>query len=435
MQKLIIHKLGPIDDCEIVISDMLVFTGEQASGKSTIAKSIFFFKNLRNLMEEQAIRMQLYSDENKKLSLKNRWIKAIRLNFLQTFGSTWCMDENMALEYFYTDNICIKISLVNDQTNPNYIWIELCEEISQFLEELGELYAQKTIFFELSRRIELRERINDFFQDGLEPVYIPAGRSMLTLLAGQLNYIYGVMDDIQKRELDYCTQSYLERIMQIKTFFSKDIESLIMQTKSLTDIKLDQKLLNEAVKYLKSILQGEYQLVDGEERLNLSNRRYVKINFASSGQQEAVWILNVLFYYLINSKKAYFIIEEPESHLFPNAQKLMTEFISLAKASHNQVLVTTHSPYVLGTLNNLLYAHETAGQIDKRKLNEIINERCWISPEGFQAFFVQDGVIANGMDDEIAQIRNEVIDGASISINADFDKMVELRYQEDKKRK
>lgn len=83
----------------------------------------------------------------------------------------------------------------------------------------------------------------------------------------------------------------------------------------------------------------------------------MKINFASSGQQEVVWILNVIFYYLRNNKKAYFIIEEPESHLFPNAQKLIAEFISLARNNgRNQVFITTHSPYILGTVNNLLYA-------------------------------------------------------------------------------
>lgn len=82
---------------------------------------------------------------------------------------------------------------------------------------------------------------------------------------------------------------------------------------------------------MKQILHGEYRNVDGEERLQLADDRYIKINFASSGQQEAVWILNVVFYYLLNNKKSFFIIEEPESHLFPNAQKLMAEFISLAK--------------------------------------------------------------------------------------------------------
>ena len=44
MEKLVINKLGPIEHCELEIKDFMVFTGPQASGKSTIAKSIFSLK-------------------------------------------------------------------------------------------------------------------------------------------------------------------------------------------------------------------------------------------------------------------------------------------------------------------------------------------------------------------------------------------------------
>ena len=44
MPQIIINKLGPIDHCELDIKDLMIFTGQQASGKSTIAKSVFFFK-------------------------------------------------------------------------------------------------------------------------------------------------------------------------------------------------------------------------------------------------------------------------------------------------------------------------------------------------------------------------------------------------------
>ena len=53
MAKIIIHKLGPVDFCESDIKDFMVFTGPQASGKSTISKSIFFFKNIKNLLLNQ----------------------------------------------------------------------------------------------------------------------------------------------------------------------------------------------------------------------------------------------------------------------------------------------------------------------------------------------------------------------------------------------
>jgi predicted ATPase len=43
MQKITIRSFGPIKDVELPISDIIVLNGAQASGKSTISKSIYFF--------------------------------------------------------------------------------------------------------------------------------------------------------------------------------------------------------------------------------------------------------------------------------------------------------------------------------------------------------------------------------------------------------
>ena len=46
MQKIVIKNFGPIEDAEIDIKKILVLIGEQASGKSTIAKLIYFLNYL-----------------------------------------------------------------------------------------------------------------------------------------------------------------------------------------------------------------------------------------------------------------------------------------------------------------------------------------------------------------------------------------------------
>ena len=53
MQKIIIKNFGPVQDAEIEIKKVLVLIGEQASGKSTIAKLIYFFNFLRyNILDK-----------------------------------------------------------------------------------------------------------------------------------------------------------------------------------------------------------------------------------------------------------------------------------------------------------------------------------------------------------------------------------------------
>jgi len=48
MQKIVIKNFGAIPDAEIEIKNILILIGEQASGKSTIAKLIYFFKSIRD---------------------------------------------------------------------------------------------------------------------------------------------------------------------------------------------------------------------------------------------------------------------------------------------------------------------------------------------------------------------------------------------------
>ena len=49
-----------------------------------------------------------------------------------------------------------------------------------------------------------------------------------------------------------------------------------------------------ALHLIDKVLRGRYKFNSGEERIELPSDRYVKINFASSGQQESVWILNLI---------------------------------------------------------------------------------------------------------------------------------------------
>ncbi len=430
MPKVVIHKLGPVDHCELEINDFTVFTGPQASGKSTVAKSIFFFKNIKNIMFEQfrkkCLLNNLLTEESLELSFKKRIEREIRSNFLQIFGTTWHMDTAMKLEYSYNNDISIQVSLEKGFESPNYIWLEFSQNLKNFIWKLEKITQNEAVVH--GDLLFIKERINEFFDDEAEIVFVPAGRSMITLLSTQLNYLYSSMDDTQKENLDYCTQNYLERILRLKPEFSLSADQMIQNIIHLTDRKINKALLISAAELMRNILKGEYRYVDGEERLQLSPGQYVKINFASSGQQEVVWILNVIFYYLLNNRKTYFIIEEPESHLFPNAQKLIAEFISLAKNDgRNQIFITTHSPYILGAFNNLLYADRISRSVDSSELDQIISADKRMRFSTLSAYFIDGGEVIPCMDDEFESIENQVIDGASQDINDDYDNMVLLK--------
>ena len=48
MHWLIIEKMGPVQYCRLPIRQYTVLTGFQASGKSTVAKAIYFFRTLKD---------------------------------------------------------------------------------------------------------------------------------------------------------------------------------------------------------------------------------------------------------------------------------------------------------------------------------------------------------------------------------------------------
>lgn len=66
MHKLHIENFGPIKKCEFTVDDFCVLTGAQASGKSTIAKVIFYF---RTVADEIVMSFLKYFHMHSELSL------------------------------------------------------------------------------------------------------------------------------------------------------------------------------------------------------------------------------------------------------------------------------------------------------------------------------------------------------------------------------
>lgn len=379
MERLSIKKLGPIEECEIEINEFMILTGPQASGKSTVSKCVFFFENLKGLLTGLIQKSLIATDQSTmEITLYNRFIREIRTNFLQIFGTTWAMDPDMTISYVYGNEEVVSISLTQRDEINNFANIEISRGLRDGIFALEKKYL-KSADVVLSLNEIKKDVYRNLFCNEREIVYIPAGRSLITLLSSQINYLYSTMDDQQKRSLDYCTQNYLERILQIKPFFRESLSQLILNELMTTDRRFDQSVLRLAADISRKILKGEYRSIDGDERLQISAEKYIKINYASSGQQEAVWILNVLFYYMLNGNKVQFIIEEPESHLYPDAQKLMTDYIALVAASGNRILMTTHSPYVLGSVNNLLYARHISTKVDTKSWKDYVTRTCGLT--------------------------------------------------------
>jgi len=88
-------------------------------------------------------------------------------------------------------------------------------------------------------------------------------------------------------------------------------------------------------------------------------------------------------------------------------------------------MVTTHSPYILSSVNNLMYAY----QVGTKKEVEVaarIPKDLWLDGSRVQAFFVDEGVLKDIIDAEQGLIKEEALDSASALINEDYEFLFEL---------
>lgn len=235
------------------------------------------------------------------------------------------------------------------------------------------------------------------------------------------------MDDSQRKTIDYCVHEYFQIILQMKLWFEK-INPSIKNS--------DRSDLNKAIlEFYQKIIKASYKYHNSEEHLIFGNNQSVKLNFASSGQQEAVWILNILTYFSAINKKVFLIVEEPEAHLYPESQMYMTDVLALfINGGDNSGLITTHSPYILGELNNLILCGQAESEgINKNSIKESadINELAWFKKDVLQAFHVIDGKCENALTEEYNLITNELIEGASEMIDNKSAALVDLFHRED----
>lgn len=249
----------------------------------------------------------------------------------------------MEMEYTYAKNVSIRVSPTQNFDDPlkNYIKIEFSGNVEDYLADLSQ---QNFSNISPGQKDHVEQQLNQWFNDPCETVFIPAGRNLIILLSAQLNYIFTSLEDSQLRNIDYITKRYTELILKLKPTFGYGMEGVIQEIEAdpirLKKYKEIRPAVNLLMKAAKQVMNGSYRYTENEERLYLSDGKYVKINLASSGQQEVVWLFNLLFYYLVEQKKVFLIVEEPESHLYPSSQQTISHVLALMLTSGNTGIVT-----------------------------------------------------------------------------------------------
>ena len=450
MKYLKVVNFGPIKSLELNLEKKIqVVIGPQASGKSTLVKIIYFCRKIKDYVLEYLSEQGNFPNDKAYSSqqLYQQFILYIRRKFMGCFGTTKHL-QHFEINYYYNFETCTGINISLDTKGFARIKFskDIQEEILKLLQDaigiFNNLFSSydgnvNNIFDILKREIKriqdiseqyFKRKIMEIFYDNEDIIYIPAGRSILSTFSDQLS-------NLNVSAMDLPMQEFIERIMKTRNKFSGKMDELVVEYTKTVSGQINNSNVNLAIKLSNQILRGQYVCDKDAEKIYFNEKEWVKLMYASSGQQEALWLLMLMFSYILENRKAFIVLEEPEAHLYPEAQKLMISLIALfCNSSKSSVFLTTHSPYILTSINVLIESYIVENNKKCEKEASIVERPLRIAPQDTMAYMIDlygNDFLRSIMDTETKLINSYEIDGVSENINNEMDLLIERAIKYD----
>ncbi len=407
-----------IADIELKINKINLFIGTQASGKSIIAKLSYFFKNFTELLFVSAI----------EDFTKTKFDKRVLQKFESYFPPhTW--GENKFELYFLQGDFSIEIIRNTDKNRLELSYSEFYKKaLTHYGQEFKKNKTQNTqtifssinynpsLFLHDNYKALLKKEVGRY--SVFNQLFIPAGRAFFASHQSSFFSLLSLNKTMDPFWVEF--SSVYERLKEQETSSSKEEQG--------KNILLADKLISE-------ILIGKYHHDQKSDYIIHQDNRKVNVTYSSSGQQEILPLVIILKELLkpdlSNGSTLY--IEEPEAHLFPQSQKTITELIINTLNSREdsfQLFLTTHSPYILSSINNLIEANNIAKELPKAQMNnltEIVPEELFVNYEDVSAYSVEEGKLKSILDDEVCLISENILDEVSDKISTQYGNLLNLR--------
>ena len=445
MQHIKIYNLGPVKEIELDVKRTGLIIGEQALGKSTIAKAIYFSRGIKNIVMGyffQIVDMSVPQEEATMEALNHQVELRLIQEFQALFGYFPQTQHNLCIQYQFSNSAEVTFR-VSERAGKIEVCVLFSDDLKVRLSQVLS-YAVKNCVQEdkegsveelrrLRRELRsaIRGRTNLSFDDMMDTYYIPAGRSMVTLLSNNRSVLQDSFDSITRR--------YVGLIESIQHFYQSGLGMVGELSKAKGEDRFDRE---RVVSWIRRMLKADYFYQPNQEYLILEeNGTSIPVPFASSGQQEILWVLNLLYLMMLRHERAFIILEEPEVHLYPSLQdELMRFLLFFQNCTGSVVLLTTHSPYVLTSINSFY----CAGGLIERYMSNPKAEAEWrekvvalleydstLLPSQFYAIKLRpDGSTCNLILDDIKEIETEQIDEISDEINLRYERLYEMELTE-----
>ncbi|WP_027001578.1 AAA family ATPase [Hugenholtzia roseola] len=448
MEKVIVKNFRAIKEAEIELKKITILIGEQATGKSTLAKVVHFFKTLKEELFKAALsQKELYNE----LNIRTFQLIA-RRKFYDLFGSTLHLDD-FFISYHFNEESSMTLSLFPDKR----LRVEFSEgmDISRLVEEahhLKRFLIKENAVFNRYDKWQLEQEkekhlnslslvLNAVFHNNQNDfLYLLPNRGATVAYAALFEkYLFESLQAAFRpnqqtafRQKVFATDEalmldFVRKVEIIRGIFYKyggSFESLLQNffTNKKDYLYILLSKINE-------ILKGRYVLDNFGEKIFYDEEKYITLSDASLGQQEVIRLLQDFLVSVLEDSSVFRVLEKPEAGLSPNEQQQLIEAL-IFTANHNpdnQFLITTHSPYILHAFNNAMFAQKMAQQVAQDEaslyaIDAIVSESFWLNPNEVAVYALQSdqSPIESLINGETGLIARNYLDSTLDKLAQDF---------------
>lgn len=423
-ERLIIKNFGPIVKATIDIKPFMVFIGESGSGKSVILKLLSLF---RWIYKQQQLFYSLELLTKSKVDFETHINQTLEVE-LQNSSLVYYFQKGSFASYEINGII---FTLQHD-TQPNFTLSNKRDSKKISLEKITFITDERAVIPTLlnnsTRNVRFPYHLTSTYEDfrlafnelkgDNKQVVIETMGVNLTSIKSTYEQKFVISQDDKPYKISFQDSSSGIKSVSIVELISR-YYPFHFNTQDIF-VKFYGKIAPNFTKLLGKSFEN-VQNATPEEMIMRNFMQNIALSLENISNTDAR--INIF-------------IEEPELNLFPNAQKNLVEHLVYScfepprkdKNKTIHIAFSTHSPYILSSLNCLLLAYEVANKNPnlKEKVETIIPNKFWLDINKFNAFKVENDEVFSIIDKETNLILAESIDEVSEEIGETFDKLLEL---------
>ena len=319
--RIIIDKLGPITDSEIVFKPFMVFTGESGLGKSYTALLWYnLITSLTPMRLQEFITKKMNGSVKEELTFKFKdfrmWLNQNTAAFLGYLLGNNNFDCQVNYVFETDDDKPVEMKRLHDEDASGFTRYSINGDIDVFPLDLED----NVLMMSFSLHGYLSELC--FGKNYLRPLILPPARA--AFMGANTTSPIGMYRDFLAQLDDLKTPSRI--ISPDNQFF---------------------------VNYIAKLADGEIVLENGSVFLQFESGEKIPVSAAASSVKELMPFLLMLQNGKIRQYNS-LLFEEPEAHVHPKKQFLLMDMLARCCNKGMLIQMTTHSDYLLGRMNQLL---------------------------------------------------------------------------------